>query len=103
MSQDEFNVETIMHLTCTNMEPGMVDSALMVIKPIFRGNLLRCIINPRLPRLAVFRTSWRLEEVSPSVYALNTVLHYTYLICQTRLVEKIHGYLPTLDLNMAST
>ncbi len=30
MSQDRFGVDTIMHLTCTNMEEGMVDDALQV-------------------------------------------------------------------------
>lgn len=30
MSQERFGVDTILHLTCTNMEVGMVDDVLKV-------------------------------------------------------------------------
>lgn len=30
LSQSEYGVDTVLHLTCTNMEQGMVDDALRV-------------------------------------------------------------------------
>jgi len=39
LTQSEYGVETILHLTCTNMEAGMIDEALKVCGT-FRSCLL---------------------------------------------------------------
>lgn len=64
LTQTEHGLDTVLHLTCTNMEQGMVDDALKVCC------ILQTISNIglswfRLPRIVAYGISLPYEEVGP--------------------------------------
>ncbi len=62
MCRAEHNVDTIMHLTCTNMQIGMVDDALKVSVP-FRRHQILPDLRWRLPKRKAFKTSSLYVEI----------------------------------------
>lgn len=61
ITQSEYGVDTILHLTCTNMELGSVDDALRVCNMTLIPT--HVLMLRRKPKHWAFRTSWRSEEV----------------------------------------
>jgi methylenetetrahydrofolate reductase (NADPH) len=61
LTQSELGIDTLLHLTCTNMEKGMVDEALKVYSIIYVAiSLIHCF---RQQRTGGLRVSWPCEEV----------------------------------------
>lgn len=68
-TQSECGIDTILHLTCTNMLPGMVDDALRVRQcsiPLLYPNK-----TTRMRKHVVYRTFWRSAVVSHSHFRLH--------------------------------
>lgn len=74
LTQSEHGIDTIMHLTCTNMEQGTVDTALKVC--MYTQNIVCCLLMcsyRRLLKSAALRVSLPSEEVCSMSLLSNTL------------------------------
>ena len=68
-TQSEYGIDTVMHLTCTNMEQGIVDDVLRVrsrISSVWRLSKVYAYI--RMPRRGGSRTSWLCAGVRAGLF-----------------------------------